>query len=171
MDDDARSGSSPSDRPDAGAAPDLDGYRHQARAWLAEHCQRRDGPREIHEIDYYTPEVMATNRARQRVLFDGGYAGITWPKSTAAGPPSRVRDRIPGRSRRLPPARLRSAHRYHLPRLRSDDDRLWSAGVPPRIRPKVLAGEALVCQFFSEPSSGSDLAVRALGRRRTATNG
>lgn len=29
----------------------------------------------------------------------------------------------------------------------------------PRFFPKVMAGEALVCQFFSEPAAGADLAA------------
>ena len=40
---------------------------------------RREGPATDHGVDYYTPEVMAANRALQRRLFEGGYAGITWP--------------------------------------------------------------------------------------------
>ncbi|HUJ64434.1 MAG TPA: hypothetical protein VLX59_02785, partial [Acidimicrobiales bacterium] len=55
-------------------------YRLEARAWLAQNLERRDGPAPDHGIEHYTPEVIAANRALQRLLFDGGYAGITWPK-------------------------------------------------------------------------------------------
>jgi alkylation response protein AidB-like acyl-CoA dehydrogenase len=166
MMDDAASRSSPSDRSHPGAVPDLDGYRRQVRAWLAEHCERRDGPREFHEIDYYTPEVMATNRALQRVLFEGGYAGITWPEEYGGqGLPAEYEI-----------AFLDEASDYLLPDFGVLTGTTFHVCVPTMIAygqpeflqefvPRVLAGEALVCQFFSEPSSGSDLA----GARTRAT--
>ena len=65
----------------AGAVlPDLETYRSNARLWLEKSMERRVGPPEHHEVDYYTPQVIEANRALQRRLCDAGYAGISFPK-------------------------------------------------------------------------------------------
>ena len=61
------------------ATIDLDTYQQQAREWIQANLARRSTPKRSHSAEYYTPKVMAENRALQRKLFDGGYAGITWP--------------------------------------------------------------------------------------------
>ena len=63
------------------ALPDLEAYRLQARGWLADNMTRRVGPPEHHEVEYYTPEVMAAGRALQRRVYEAGYAGISFPKA------------------------------------------------------------------------------------------
>jgi alkylation response protein AidB-like acyl-CoA dehydrogenase len=134
-------------------------YRRRARSWLARNLQRRDGPHDDHGVDYYTPEVMATNRALQRRLFAGGYAGITWPQEYGGqGLPSAYEW-----------AFVEEASDFVLPDFGALTITTFYVCVPTmltyaspeflrRFVPKVLAGEELVCQFFSEPSSGSDLA-------------
>lgn len=153
---------------DPGPAEDhvLRDYRRAARAWLAENMPRRDGPPQDHEVGYYTPEVMATNRALQRRLFEGGYAGITWPREYGGqGLPSTYEQVF-----------LDEAADFVLPDFGALTITTFYVCVPTmlayaapeflgRFVPKVLAGEQLVCQFFSEPSSGSDLA----GARTRAT--
>jgi alkylation response protein AidB-like acyl-CoA dehydrogenase len=154
------------DADETAAVPDLDAYRRQARTWLAEHFDKRDGPWEHHEIDYYTPEVMATNRERQRTLFEGGYAGITWPKEYGGQGLSDEYEAAFSDEANvylLPDFGILSGTTFHI-----CVPTMMAYGQPEFLRdfvPKVLAGEALVCQFFSEPSSGSDLA----GARTRAT--
>ena len=153
---------------DPGSAPPLEDYRAQARRWLADHLPRAGRLRpERHEIDYYTPEVMAANRALQRPLFDGGYAGITWPKAYGGqGLPVSYEG-----------AFLEEATDYALPDFGVLTGTTFGICVPdhagplpPRSScssscPRCWPGRLLVCQFFSEPSSGSDLA----GARTRAT--
>jgi alkylation response protein AidB-like acyl-CoA dehydrogenase len=139
--------------------PEVDEFRQQARTWLADNLERRDGPAIWYNVDHYTPEVMATNRALQRKLYEGGYAGISWPKEYGGGG--------------LPPKYdaifAEEARDYVMPQFGVLSGTTFQICVPTMIAhgspelltwfvPKVLAGEALVCQFFSEPSSGSDLA-------------
>ncbi len=144
----------------------LGDYRRAARVWLAENMPRRRGRPPDHEVDYYTPEVMATNRALQRRLFEGGYAGITWPREYGGQ----------GLSSAYEWAFLEEAADFTLPDFGALTITTFYVCVPTmlayaapeflsRFVPKVLAGEQLVCQFFSEPSSGSDLA----GARTRAT--
>ena len=129
-------------------------------------CRGRDGPALDHGVDHYTPEVMAANRALQRRLFEGGYAGITWPMEYGGqGLPSEYEW-----------AFVDEAAGYVLPDFGALTITTFYVCVPTmlayappeflrRFVPRVLAGEELVCQFFSEPSSGSDLA----GARTRAT--
>jgi alkylation response protein AidB-like acyl-CoA dehydrogenase len=146
-------------------AADATEFRLTARAWLSDNLQGRQGPVQRHEVSYYTPEVIAANRALQRTLFEGGYAGITWPKEYGG---------------RGLPAEFEAifqdeAKGYFLPDFGVLTGTTFGICVPTMLAhasadllesfiPMVLAGDALVCQFFSEPSSGSDLA----GARTTA---
>jgi alkylation response protein AidB-like acyl-CoA dehydrogenase len=149
-----------------GGPPDLDEYRRRARSWLEATMARRDGPPLHHDVDYYTPEVMSANRALQKVVHDAGYAGISWPVEYGG--------------QGLPPvyeaAFADEAKDFVLPDFGVVGGTTFGVCVPTMIAhgqpeflrwfvPKVLAGDALVCQFFSEPSSGSDLA----GARTRAT--
>jgi alkylation response protein AidB-like acyl-CoA dehydrogenase len=152
--------------PDGDQDEALRDYRRQARAWLTRNLPRREGPEQDHGVDFYTPEVMAANRALQRRLFEGGYAGITWPKEYGGqGLPSSYEW-----------AFLDEAADFVLPDFGPLTITTFYVCVPTmlvygspeflgRLVPRVLAGEELVCQFFSEPSSGSDLA----GARTRAT--
>jgi alkylation response protein AidB-like acyl-CoA dehydrogenase len=140
--------------------PGLADYRRQARAWLAGNLETRDGPAREYEIDHFTPEVVAANRARQRKLFDGGYAGITWPEQFGGqGLPAEYEE-----------AFLAESAGFVTPDFGLLGDTTFGSCVPTmlahapaqflqRFVPRVLAGEALVCQFFSEPGAGSDLAA------------
>jgi alkylation response protein AidB-like acyl-CoA dehydrogenase len=139
--------------------PSLDEYRQQARMWLANNLERRAGPQHRRDIDFYTPEVMTANRELQRKLYEAGYAGISWPKEYGGSG--------------LPPeyeaAFAEQSQDYVLPDFGVLSGLTFMICVPTMMAhaspellswfvPKVLSGEALVCQFFSEPSSGSDLA-------------
>ncbi len=128
-------------------------------SWLADNLDRRVGVPRVNTIDYYTPDVMAANRALQRTLFESGYAGISWPVAYGG--------------QGLPPvfesAFLEEAAAYVTPDFGVLTATTFHICVPTmlthaspdflrRFVPMVLAGDALVCQFFSEPSAGSDLA-------------
>ena len=102
---------------------------------------------------------MAENRELQRRLYEGGYAGITWPKEYGGR----------GLSREYESAFWDEAADFVLPDFGALSITTFYVCVPTmltsaspdflrRFVPRVLAGQQLVCQFFSEPSSGSDLA-------------
>lgn len=145
---------------------DVEEYRLQARAWLTKNLQPRLSPRRRERVDYFTPSVMAANRALQRRLFEGGYAGISWPKAYGGQ----------GLPKAFEWAFMDEAADFLTPDFGALTETTFYVCVPTMLAhalpeflehfiPKVLVGEALVCQFFSEPSSGSDLA----GARTRAT--
>jgi alkylation response protein AidB-like acyl-CoA dehydrogenase len=140
---------------------DVETFRAEAREWLAANLERRDpdeGPR-LRGVNHKTTESITAERAIQRTLFDGGYAGITYPTEYGG--------------RGLTPAHERAfneeAQGYRLPDFGIAGGttfgvcaRTMLAHASPeflrRHIPRILAGEELWVQFFSEPEAGSDLA-------------
>ena len=141
---------------------DLADYRRHVRAWLAENLERRppsaSGSR-IHGTQHMTVAYIATQRPLQRKLYEAGYAGISWPKEYGGQGLTPAHERVFGEE----------AEAYVLPDLGAAG--LTTMGVcrqtmlahasPDFLRhhiPKMLAGEELWVQYFSEPEAGSDLA-------------
>jgi len=140
----------------------VDDFREQARAWLADNLERRDPARTVVRVrgaDHKTVEGIAVQRAIQRRLFEDGYAGITFP--------------IEYGGRGLSPAHERAFHEeardYVTPDLGIAGGTTFGVCLPTmlvhatpdflgRHVPRVLAGDELWVQFFSEPEAGSDLA-------------
>ena len=144
----------------AAPPPDLESYRIQARAWLSGNLELRDRAAEELEIDHFTPDVMTSNRALQRRLFEGGYAGISWPREFGGQ----------GLTKSHEEAFFQEASNFVMPEFGLLSDTTFDTCVPTMLKhaspdflkrfiPKVMGGDALVCQFFSEPSAGSDLAA------------
>ncbi len=139
---------------------DLEEYRDRARAWLAERLEPRqpDDPAGA-DPAHWTPERDQRERAIQRILFDGGYAGIAWPKEYGG--------------QGLTPAHQQvfdeAARDFRVAEFGILGRTTWGICVPTMLAhaspaflarhvPRVLAGEELWVQFFSEPEAGSDLA-------------
>ncbi|NBU56718.1 MAG: hypothetical protein EBS22_10955, partial [Acidimicrobiia bacterium] len=62
-----------------GDTPDEAAFRAEARTWLGQHARlKSEGPGELGEHDL--GGHIQKCRDWQRVLFDNGWAGITWPK-------------------------------------------------------------------------------------------
>jgi Acyl-CoA dehydrogenase, N-terminal domain len=89
---------------------DLDEYRKEAACWLVDNVPKRDasfsrGARGGGGEE--SPEFISEQRALQRSLFEGGYAGITWrPSSEAQASPTRTNECS---TKRLPGTRSRSS--------------------------------------------------------------
>jgi alkylation response protein AidB-like acyl-CoA dehydrogenase len=139
---------------------DLAEYRERARTWLAEHLEPRaaDDPAGA-DPEHWSPERDRRERALQRLLFEGGYAGITWPKEYGGQ----------GLSRAHQQAFDDAARDFRVAEFGILGRTTWGICVPTMLAhaspeflsrhvPKVLAGEELWVQFFSEPEAGSDLA-------------
>jgi alkylation response protein AidB-like acyl-CoA dehydrogenase len=143
--------------------PDLETYRLDARRWLSENLPRLQAPvglRDTGELGDYTDDVIEAARVVQRKLYDAGYAGITWPEEYGG-------QGLPGPYEM---AFLEEAEGYSMPDFGSLGGTTYHICAPVMIEhaqpeflrtfiPRVLAGDALICQFFSEPMAGSDLAA------------
>jgi alkylation response protein AidB-like acyl-CoA dehydrogenase len=138
---------------------DIDPFRARARAWLAENVPSEQSP----------PDGPASRDyvlGWQQRLASGGWTGLTWPTAfggrglsvdeqivwweeyALAGGPSTLDASFVGMNHAGPTLIACGSEEqkaYHLP--------------------KILRGEVIWCQGFSEPGSGSDLAsLRTKGR-------
>jgi alkylation response protein AidB-like acyl-CoA dehydrogenase len=140
----------------------VEDFRREARAWIEANLEPRPqrakgGRRPMGEAQ--TPEEIARARVLQRKLFDGGYAGISYPAEYGG--------------RGLTPLHERAFREESLGYVTPDFGvaggvtfgaigRSLVAHCTPeflqRHIPKILSGEELWCQFYSEPEAGSDLA-------------
>ncbi len=133
--------------------PEEVAFRAAARAWLSQNAPRQPRPTE-HAAG------LAYDRAWQRSLHDGGWAGVNWPEAyggrglsgfqymiwvqecVRAGAPITGGSNFTGLFHAGPTLILRGSEaqkREHLPR--------------------ILRGEEMWCQGFSEPGAGTDLAA------------
>lgn len=136
-------------------------YRVRVRSWLADNLERKAPGTTLtpRGSEHHTRESLKPQRALQRTLFEGGYAGITWPPEYGG--------------QGLTPAHQRvfddEASDYVLPDLGVAGITTFGVCAPTmlahaspeflvRYGPRMLSGDMLVCQFFSEPGAGSDLA-------------
>jgi alkylation response protein AidB-like acyl-CoA dehydrogenase len=138
-------------------------YRLTARAWLEQNLQRRSnaGPAQGPGL-LRTEKTLAEigeQRALQKKLFENGYTGITWPREYGG--------------QGLPPEYERAfreeARDIVLPDLGTVGGATIGVCAPTMLAhgspsllsrhiPRILAGDELVAQFFSDPDAGSDLA-------------
>lgn len=135
--------------------PEEAAFRAEVRAWLAANAPQHVIPQGIALDD---TEEVERGKAWQRAVFDGGYAGITFPKA------------LGGRGGNVIEAVVfaEEESQYNLPKgpyigiglgmaiaaiAKHGTDEQRAKFIEP-----TLKGELTWCQLFSEPSAGSDLA-------------
>jgi alkylation response protein AidB-like acyl-CoA dehydrogenase len=159
-----------------GSEADLEGFRAEARAWLAANARLRqgagdwsNGPRDASwEAEC---EHLERCRAWQRTLFDDGWAGITWPVEHGG------RGGTPAQSVAFnqEQARFDVSSGFLASTIALVGPTLLAHGTPEQcaryLRP-LLRGDEVWCQLFSEPGAGSDLAnLRTSARRAVSPEG
>ncbi|MGE0743562.1 MAG: acyl-CoA dehydrogenase family protein [Hyphomonadaceae bacterium] len=126
--------------------------RGRMRAWLEENAPRERRPSD-------PAGANAFDRAWQRSLFDGGFAGISWPKAHGGAGLSLLQQVIwyeEVARAKAPLANAMGLALHHAgPTLIAGGSEEQKAFHLPRI----LKGESVWCQGFSEPGAGSDLAA------------
>lgn len=139
-------------------SPEEENFRAVVRDWLARHL-----PKDWTKPGFRKPstqeERVAFARSWQRTLYEGGWAGLSWPR------------RFGGRELGLLEQLV-----FHEEYVAAGAPDLIDIGVGPsltgptlirhgtdwqreRFLGPILRGEELWCQGFSEPSAGSDLAA------------
>jgi len=137
------------------AAPDVDAFRQELRAWLAQHV-----PADLHRAAAATlpePERVRRLRAWQKTLAEGRWVGITWP-AAYGGRDAGILEQI--------------AYVEEMA-LAGAPETIGNLGIgiagPPimgfgtdaqkeRFLQRILSADDLWCFGFSEPGAGSDLA-------------
>ncbi|MBX3509727.1 MAG: acyl-CoA dehydrogenase family protein [Hyphomonadaceae bacterium] len=134
------------------ALPDLREFRARARSWLADNTPKSPRPSA-------GEQAAAFDKAWQRKLFDGGWAGLNWPAEFGGAGLSGVQCLIwfeECERAEAPGYGLMTISQTHAgPTLiarGNEDQKSYHL-------PRILQGDSLWCQGFSEPGAGSDLAA------------
>ena len=107
-------------------------------------------------------------RAWQRILFDAGWAGLSWPREHGGAGAGLVEQAIFAEEM----AKARLPRQLNIVGLELVGPMLWRYGTleqQQRFLPAILRGDEVWCQLFSEPGAGSDLA--GLATRATPIDG
>lgn len=144
-----------------GDTPDEAAFRAEARAWLNQHAPAKsDGAGELGEHDLAAH--IQKCRDWQRVLFEHGWAGITWPKKFGGRGASAIQSAIFAEEM----SQFDVSTGAFAVSIGMVGPTLIAHGTPEqqeRHLAPILRGDEVWCQLFSEPGSGSDLA--SLGTR------
>ncbi|WP_236697391.1 acyl-CoA dehydrogenase family protein [Sphingomonas sp. Leaf357] len=138
---------------------DIAVFRNSARAWLAANVPA--GPAPAHGA-----EGRAFALAWQRKQAEGGWAGLAWPRDVGGRGLSVLEQIVwfEEYARAGAPSSLSAM----FVALNHAGPTLFACGTPEQKAfhlPRILNGEAIWCQGFSEPGAGSDLAaIRTRGR-------
>jgi alkylation response protein AidB-like acyl-CoA dehydrogenase len=126
-------------------------FREEVRGWLADNVPREKRPPE-------GPAMRDFDLGWQRRKYEGGWGGIAWPQEYGGRGLSTIQQII----------WFEECGRAHAPALGTLNVAMSHAGPTIALRgneeqkkfhlPKILKGEAMWCQGFSEPNAGSDLA-------------
>jgi alkylation response protein AidB-like acyl-CoA dehydrogenase len=132
--------------------PSETGFRNELRSWLAVQLPQLPWPEPV-DLEDKAPFW----RLWQRMLYEGGYAGLTWKKEYGGqGADERLRNVFSEECDRAgAPERLNTiGEDFAGPTIAH----FGSAAQKERHLRPILTGEDIWCQLFSEPDSGSDLA-------------
>jgi acyl-CoA dehydrogenase len=143
--------------------PEEAAFRAEARTWLEANAKPLDSDAPQANAERTNPELVKAAQAWQKKKADAGWACITWPKEyggRAATPMQNVIWNQEQAKFQTPPdifgIGIGMCGPTVLAHGTDEQKKRWI--------PKLLSGEEIWCQLFSEPSAGSDLA----GLRSTA---
>ena len=133
-------------------------FRKEVRSWLEANLPEGWGTLAF-KLPETIAEKVAFTRAWQAKLYTGGWAGLTWPREYGGRGAGIVEQLIFGEeySRAQAPDTINISVGTSLV-----GPTLIAKGTPAqreRFLDKILSGEEIWCQGFSEPGAGSDLAA------------
>ena len=129
-------------------------FRDELRAWLGTHVPRNWE----HRRDESVQAHFAFLTAWQRTLYEGGWAGISWPREYGGRGASLMQQVIFWQemaSASAPPM----ANVIGLGMVGPTIIAFGTEAQKTRFLRKILSAEEIWCQGFSEPNAGSDLAA------------
>jgi alkylation response protein AidB-like acyl-CoA dehydrogenase len=132
-------------------------FRAEARAWLEAHATLRSPDARPSLAAANDPGHVEACRAWQRTLYEGGWAGITWPKAYGGRGGTANEARIFAQEQR----RFDVSTGIFSVAIGMVGPTLIAHGTDAqreRYLDAMLRGDQIWCQLFSEPGAGSDLA-------------
>jgi len=140
---------------------DLESFRSRLRSWLKENMPPEDpdhhGPRGASLSDEEELADVQRNRDLQRLLFDGGFAGITYPKEYGGQGLTNAHQQVFNEEI----VGYQYPERIQVPTFQPCATVILEFGTHEQKLahiPAILKGEEIWMQFLSEPSGGSDVA-------------
>ena len=140
---------------DLGLTPSEQKFRDELRAWLKANLPAKSS--QAVKTAESAAAYHAYLKAWQRKLFDGGYAGITWPKEFGGRGATFIEQAIFQEELALAdaPERMGTIGQGLVgPTIIA----VGTDAQKKRYLPAILSGDEVWCQGFSEPNAGSDLA-------------
>lgn len=141
--------------------PEEAALRAEARAWLDAHAIPKGHPDDfslgLWTGAYDEPTYIARCQAWQRTLYDGGWAGVTWPKAYGGRGGEPIHQVIFNQEQ----ANYGVSNGAFMISIGMAGPTILahgSDGQKDRFLPPMLRGDEMWCQLFSEPGAGSDLA-------------
>jgi alkylation response protein AidB-like acyl-CoA dehydrogenase len=141
---------------DFGYPPEAEAFRATVRAWLDEHLT--DRYRGLGSALDPDPETLERLHEWNRLLADAGYAAIAWPPEYG-GQGAGVMDQVVLAEEM---ARAEAPTTLNPIGLANIAPAIMSHGTDEQklaLLPRMLRGDDIWCQGFSEPDAGSDLAA------------
>jgi acyl-CoA dehydrogenase len=149
--------------------PEEAAFRAEARAWLDAHAIPKGHPDDfslgLWTGAYDEATYIERCRAWQRTLFDGGWAGITWPKEYGGRGGKPIHQVIFGQEQ----AGYGVSNGAFMISIGMAGPTILAHGAEAQkeaFLAPMLRGDELWCQLFSEPGAGSDLANLATRAER-----
>ncbi len=138
--------------------PEEAAFRAEARAWLEAHARPRGAGAPVTPLaEGVDAETVRQAQAWQRKKAEAGWAVLRWPKEFGGREASAIQQVIWGQEEgrfETPPPIFGIGLGMCGPTLLTHANEEQKA----RWLPKLVSGEEIWCQLFSEPSAGSDLA-------------
>jgi alkylation response protein AidB-like acyl-CoA dehydrogenase len=138
-------------------SPSDEEFRRELRAWLADAVPKHGAPPSMHDW----PARVAYDIGWQRKLFDAGYAGINWPKAYGGRELSATEQLVYYEETARADAPYVGVNFVGLMHGGPTIIAEGSDEQKSKHLPRILRGDELWCQGFSEPGAGSDLASLA----------
>lgn len=146
---------------DISDTPEEAAFRAEARAWLDANAIPKGHPDDfsagVWAADYDEDRYVERCRDWQRQLYDGGWAGITWPKQFGGRGGRPIEQVIFNQEQ----ARFGVSTGALMVAVGMVGPTILAHGTvaqKERFLPAMLCGDEFWCQLFSEPDAGSDLA-------------
>jgi alkylation response protein AidB-like acyl-CoA dehydrogenase len=148
---------------DLSFGPEAESFRKEVRAFVEAHLPPDFAG--IGALD--AQEASAFSKAWRQTLYEGGLLGLTWPVAYGGGGRSKVHQVV--LAQELARARVPMGRLTDTTSVKMLGNTLVAWGTEEQKRrhlPRILSGEEIWVQGFSEPDAGSDLASLTLRAAR-----
>ena len=135
--------------------PEQEAFRQRVRAWLEASIPREW--RAVRNPDMPRAEAFDMLRRWQRQLYDAGFIGLTWPREAGGAGLTFLEEMVLHQEMAL----AKAPPILNILGVGMAGPTIIAYGTDEqkkRYPPKILSGEEIWCQGYSEPDAGSDLA-------------